>query len=220
VRKVRETDREVLIAVDSTSELTMDLITSVIVPGKATRFEWPRQELNAPILMDLSNRFFVQIGMEALQLNFDPALARLQVRTFDDQTTKRIVAKSYESGYADVWKGQIPDPILERFRVAIDGLATSKSTRIIEVDGKVAGLVIVGNFETYRGDKQDHIAWVWIDSTIPRETRRAVGATLLKATAQIAPGKVLAGLYIRNMKSYRFLRNAGFESICVTLLEP
>lgn len=100
----------------------------------------------------------------------------------------------------------------------IDGLANSKSTRIVGVDGRVAGLVVVGNFETYRGDKQDHIAWIWIDSTFPKETRREVGATLLKATAQIAPGKIVAGLYIRNIKSYRFLRNAGFESICITLL--
>lgn len=220
MQKVSETEKELLFAVDSPAELTPELISSLFIQGKALRIEWPRQELKSAMIMELADRYFVQIGMEAPVLNYESESAKLPGKTYDEETTKRIVMESYESGYADVWRGQLADEIIQLFRGAVAAIANSNTTRFVEVDGRVGGLIVIANFKTYRGEYKDHLAWVWIDSRLPKATRKIVGASLLHTAAKLARGQLLAGLYVRNMKSYTFLRKAGFESICATFLQP
>ncbi len=220
VQKLRETATEVIYRAEDPTNLDAYAMTNLMIEGKALRIEWPRQFVDPSLFIEMSKSFYLQWGMEADNIQFNSAATKLDVLQFDDAKTKQLVAESFRTDYLEVWRGQITDARLEKVGTSLVQLVNGKNTHFIEVRGKIAGIVMVDNFETYRGMHEDHLGWIWIDSSLDADLRRTIASTLLHATARVATGKILAGVYVRNMKSFNFLRKAGFESICVQLLQP
>lgn len=220
MQKVSESDCEILYAVTSPSNITAELVISLMDLGKRLRFEWPRQILTSNIFMELSDRYFVQVGMDAPKLIYESQSPGLSIDSFDDETSKRYVAESYETGYAKVWIQQLSSQMIERFRAGVTKLANNRTTRFVQVDGRPVGLAIVANLKTYRGEFKDHMAWIWIDAKLQMDFRKAVGACLVEAAAQLAPAQILAGIFVRNVRSMSFARKAGFESVGATVIGP
>lgn len=209
----RETENEIVISVSKPSLLSADQVRDFLKSGKKVRIEWDRQPADLKLFSEFSDKYFIQVGMSAPSIKRDLKLETIPTNSLNDELTKKVVMDSYQSGFAQIWKDQISESVVETLRDAVRKIATSKTTKFVEIDAKTAGLIIIDNYAIYTGENKDHIAWVWIDPNLSKDKRRIVGASLLAAAQAVAPKEVVAGIYIRNLRSYGFLRKAGFETI-------
>ncbi len=218
--KINENSQEILFSITSPDDLTADVLKELSQTKKNLRFEWPRQDFDLQRFNEIHGEVFIQIGMEAAKISSVGSVDILPISTFHDQKSQALILETYETDYKIKWSGKIPEPILELFKTALSSITNQRTSRFVVIDGHLRGAIVVANFKTYRSELKDHIAWIWIDGSQPKAIRRRIGESLLNQAAIMAPEAVMAGVYSRNLKSFEFLRKAGFKSICATFLQP
>jgi len=141
------------------------------------------------------------------------ANGRVKLRMLANTEAQSLFIKTQAQFFVAPWSAQIDASYLKQLADFLNNDFPKSQSACVMVDGKFSGLLTLSKME----ESADLVAWVWIDSELPKADRMDAHVQLL---AWLKTGKapvIASAVDSFNIRSCRFFRKLGFKTQCVQI---
>lgn len=222
-RLLRRTGREAVYRADSFRDAFASLgrLQADERPGSTIIFR-PRLRRQSDIetaAASVPPRQFCQIGYmresRAGRTSPRPTGAATGRRPSSRAELRYALTDSFIRDFAGPWGGYLGRELTATFLDILIARCTARGTTLVEVDGRLIGMVSLFPERDCLGRPLEQVGWVWIERSLDPRRRAAAHAVVARALSTAEARWLQAGVHVKNVRSQRFFSRLGFKPTCI-----